>query len=151
MTTPAFDFAHIAIDPQLANEGKWVKFLGGEFLIARWNNKKAEALRAELNMQLYKELQAMEEKSPEEREGLEDKFADVQAQIMSKAILLDWKNVGNGGKSMPFSQDAAYKVLTDPRYVDFFHFVHRESTEVANYTEAQKEAIKKDVKTSANS
>lgn len=141
-----FDLSHIAVDPILSAEGRWKEFGGGEFLIARWNNRKATAMRNELHAEFYSSIK--EGMKPEE---LQEKFAQVQAKVMAECILLGWKNVGDQGSPLKYSPETALKILVDPRYVDLYDFVTRESIDHGNYSAANVEAIAKDVKPSADS
>ncbi len=144
-----FDLDTIAIDPVLASEGKWVSYMGGEFLIARWNNRKAETLRNEKHMEFYSELSKAEEgKIPE---GLEKQFSDIQAQIMAQTILLDWKGVGQKGKEIKYTVEEGFKFLSDPAFVDLFQFIQNESIKRDNFASANSEKIVEDVKPSADS
>ncbi len=144
-----FDLDVVAVDPHLSAEGKWMKFMGGEFLIARWNNRKAEALRQEMHMEFYKELSEMEDgKMPE---GLEKRFDTVQARIMSEAILLGWKGVGKAGELIEYSSEAAFEILNDPKFLDLVQFIQNSSINRENYSVANTEKVIKDVKASADS
>lgn len=144
-----FDLNTIKVDPKLASEGKWCEFLGGEFLIARWNNRKADALRSQLQSEFYTEY--LKAKTDEEKEKMEEKYTEIQCQVMSEAILLDWKNVGQGDKEIPFSPKAAFDFLVDPAFTDLYQFIQRESIDGENFLAKNVEAITKDVKPSADS
>jgi hypothetical protein len=144
-----FDLDTIAIDPVLASEGKWVKYMRGEFLVARWNNRKAETLRNEKHMEFYSELSKTEEgKIPE---GLEKQFSDIQARIMAETILLDWKGVGQKDKEIQYTADEGFKFLSDPSFVDLFQFIQNESISRDNFASANVAKIVEDVKPSADS
>lgn len=143
------DLDHIAIDPVLASEGKWVEFSGGKFLIARWNNRKADALRNELHMEFYSALSKAEEgKMPTSTEG---DYAKIQARIMAETILLDWDNVSHKGKKVKYTPEVGLKYLENPAFVDLYQFINNESVKRENYISASTEEIVTDVKLSADS
>ena len=144
-----FDLDSVAIDHKVASGGKWVEFMNGRFLVARWNNRKAENLRNELHMEFYSELSKLGEgKMPDD---LEDKFATIQARIMAETVLLGWENVGQKGKELKFSPETALKVLSNPAYVDLYQFIQNESIKRENFVAQSTEKVVKDVKLSADS
>lgn len=144
-----FDLSSIEINPTTATEGKWVEYMGGKFLVARWNNRKAEALRNELQIEFYSELaKGKEEKMPE---NLVSRFDAISARIMSETILLDWDGVGHKDVLIPFSTETAYEFLSNPAFVDLFHFVRDQSISRDNFLASNEVEITKDVKTSADS
>lgn len=141
-----FDLSAIAVDPKLAIEGRWKEFGGGRFLIARWNNKKASAMRNELHSEFYSKI-----KDSDTPENLDKEFAEIQTKVMSECILLGWENVGEKGNPIEYSTEVAFKVLSDPRYVDLYDYVTRESINHDNYAQENLEEIVEDVKPSADS
>lgn len=95
-------------------EGVWVRAGdGAEFKIARANNTVAMKMSTEL-MRPYRHLQRINKvpKDVQEEVGLE---------VLSQAILLDWKGVKEGDVEIPFSPEAAKRLFK--AYPDFADFV----------------------------
>lgn len=144
-----FDIDSLAVDPKKSVEGTWVKFLGLEntqLKIARHNNRKAENARSARLYQFYQELK--DDKDPA---VIEQKFRQVQAEVMAEFILLDWKGISKGGKELPYSVDNAIALLSDPKYEDLYQWVFNESTKKEHYELANETAVVEDVKDSADS
>lgn len=147
-----FEITTLAVNPEFANEGKWVEYPGtpAKFKIARFNNRKAELARHEANLELYKRLQAqLKSSTPEEFTDTE--ALQVQAKVMSQHILKDWEGISKNGESLAYSPEAAYELLADPAYYDFYMFVFNEAISHENYSAETEEAVVEDVKTSADS
>lgn len=136
------DLDHIAVDPEKANNGTWVKWIGNsEFLIARYNNGKAEAARAEASLAVYKALQ---DNSDPEKVGEINRASQIQ--VIANHILLDWKNLGRAGQEIPFSREAAIEILSDPRYEDLVQFIITEAINYENFREENETEVVEDAK-----
>ena len=46
-------------------------------------------------------------------DAAEKKADEIMCEVMSKTILLEWKNVQLDGKELAYSQEAAYQVLSE--------------------------------------
>jgi hypothetical protein len=147
----ALDLRTIAVDTKKASEGIWVKYLGAEFKIARYNNRAAEAARAQAMAVHYEKLKDKLDSGEEFTDEDDLELHTTNAKIMAEEILLDWKGVFNGEEELPYSSEAAFKVLSDLAYFDLYQFVFNESVKTANYSAEVKQKIKKDVKRTASS
>ncbi len=47
----------------------------------------------------------------------------VLGETMHEAILLEWRNLKNGGESIPYSSDMAKTLCTERRYLPFQNYV----------------------------
>lgn len=94
-------------------EGVWVKAGdGAEFKIARANNPTATKLSNEL-MRPYRHLQRVNKVPKDVQE-------EVGYEVLSRAILLDWKGIMADGVAVPFSPEAAKKLFKElPDFADF--------------------------------
>lgn len=95
-------------------DGVWVKAGdGAEFLIARANNPTAVKLSIDL-MRPYRHLQRLNKvpKDVQEEVGLE---------VLSRAILLNWRGIKEDGKDVPFTPEEAKRMFK--AYPDFADFV----------------------------
>lgn len=137
----------LAVDPKLASEGSWTKFAGAEFLIARNSNPKADQLRNQLflsgdNMSI---IQAG-------GEAMEKLAQEIDIEVMSQAILLDWKDVGDSkGKPIKYSPAVGKKFLGDEKYRDLHKFVENYSLNRANFRDRIEQDVAETVKPTAAS
>lgn len=144
-----FDIEYIAVDPKKASEGTWVSKFGAKFKIARYSNSEAEAARASALADFYQKLSEKDGAKVDEKDTAS--LRDIQARVMADHVLLDWKNLGQKGKELKYSPDAAYKILRDPKYQDLFNLVLSESLSRDNFAAAADKEIVKDVKRTASS
>jgi len=94
------------------NNGVWVEFNGGEFLIAHTSSLKFQREFSKLQQPHIKKI---------ERGTLDPKITtDILCKAMARALLLDWKNVGSNDAPVEYTQDLAYKVLvSNPELREF--------------------------------
>lgn len=144
-----FDINAIAVDPKKAIGGTWVNAFGAKFKVARFNNRAAEAARASAMVDFYEKLTSRDGSKIDESDN--DALQDIQARVMADHVLLDWKGLAQNGKELKFSADAAYRILKEPKYQDFYNMILRESLKHENFSAAAEKAIAKDVKPTASS
>lgn len=142
------DLKTLRVDPELANAGVWVPYSGAEFLLARFNNREAEAARALLSLEFYTELTKREgETTPQDQKN----FQTLQNTVLSEHVLKDWRNLGEDGVEIPYSPAAALAILEDEGYDELRSFLINESLKRERYVAKEVAAVVKDVKPSANS
>lgn len=137
------DINNIAIDPELARKGVWADYMGGSFLLARRGPEHDARLG-----QLFNENEAVIKLENEEGGRM---LAHIYQRAFCDTILLDWKNVGIGGKAIKFSPDEAMKIISDPRFTELAIFLEKFSLHHSNYTKLQESKVAKQVKTTAAS
>ena len=137
------DINQIAIDPELARKGVWAEYMGGSFLLARRGPEHDARLG-----QLYNEHEDVIKKEDDEGARM---ISYIYQRAFCDTILLDWKNVGMGGKLIKFSPDEAMKIISDPRFTELAVFLEKFSLHHSNYTQLQTAKVAKNVKSSAAS
>lgn len=131
-------FKEFATDLEAEVNGKWVKYAGAEFLIARAYNKNfVDAFKQEV------------EKNKAKMDKLEGEEADdlsrqIFATVLADTILLDWKgDIGFKGHPMKYSKANAKAILSDKSMRDFVEFISKESQDIDNFrAEIEKEQEK---------
>ena len=119
--------ARFGTNPDSVENGVWVPLQrdpeSGEVLaavkIARHNNKRYRRHIQE-GMSKGRETTAKE---------LEDLLIDGMAQY----VIRDWKGITENGEDLPYSVEAAIKILKDPTLGDFRDWVSEESMKMENY------------------
>lgn len=121
----------VAIDTEAASKGVWISVGDdAELLIARWDNPEfAKMVRKRVKK--YSRLSG---------DITESKEADRElADLLSKTVLLNWRNLTLGGVPFPYTQENAYKLLFEPEYVEFRDLVVRLSQDASNFRTASVE------------
>ena len=123
-------------NPELESKGVWVDYGEGlEFLIAKMSNPQ---YMAEIRKQVR-------EKRVQFRHGKvsDEETEEMTIKAVAKTVLLGWKNLqGEDGKDIPYSQEKAYEILSDPCYRDLYTFIIEVSAEKETFAlEARKEAV----------
>lgn len=149
----ALDLRSIAVNVKKASEGVWVKYLGAEFKVARYNNRSAEAARAQAMMLHYEKLREKMDSGEDFSEEDDQALHETNAKVMADEILLDWKGLTNddSGNEFEYSKEAAFNLLKNLAYFDVYQFILNESIKHSNYAEKNEASITKDVKPSASS
>lgn len=133
----------LAVDPVLASEGTWADYAGGRFLIARFNNPKAQELRSSLALKQMALLQS----------GTDEGEAAAQAinvEVLAHTILLAWEGVSEDGKTaVAYTPEVGVKYLADPRFAELKEFIQNFSFNRENYQEKVEAEVTKSVKTTA--
>ena len=98
-------FDEFAVDAEKATKGVWQKLYGdAEFLLAAADNPEAEALRLELMRQFRPAMVA----GGRVANGA---LLEIECQVLSKTVLLGWKNVTENGEEVEATQENRYKML----------------------------------------
>lgn len=137
-----FDFENMAVDPTLAEEGVWMPYLqGAEFKIARPGRHYTERL-----VELFREhKQLIESGTPEG----DQKAAEIQKLAYAECVLRDWRGVYSGGVEVPYSQEAALKILLDVRQFEFHQWLDRVTIDRTVFQAKADEEVVDTVKSSA--
>jgi predicted glycosyl hydrolase (DUF1957 family) len=97
-------FNTYATDEIAETQGAWQKIGGGEFLIARANNRRfARALSTAVERN-----QAALQGRSDEADQLSD---ELMIEVLTDTILLDWKNVTYKGEAFPYTRENARLAL----------------------------------------
>jgi hypothetical protein len=135
-------FSEYLTDPSLEEEGVWVRLRKGdaEVLVARAGNSKQEELSRRLRKKHGRGFRG--EELPQEIEEA------IVLEVMSKAILLDWKGiegpipgVHEDEGEVPYSHDNARALLKLSR--DFRLEITQIATEMEIYRQEEQEEGKK--------
>ena len=115
----------------LTAQAKWYTHPdGGEFFIAPLNN----------NVQVQEILKSTKVKEDDDLSLYDTK--EVSCKIMSKSILIDWKNIESGdGKELKYSVENAEAVLVN--YLEFSQWVLDKATELSEEHRKEKEELLK--------
>jgi hypothetical protein len=138
----SLDIDSLAIDQAKANEGTWGTFSGAKFLIARYNNPKAQALRNEIVLANLEVVQAG-------GEAAEAVNAELNTRVLSETILLGWEDLTKGGEPLPFSPEVARTYIEDPRFAELRQFIENYSVARGNYQEKSEAEVADLVKDTA--
>ena len=139
----------IAVDPKKA-EGTWVKYLGGQFKLARYSNTQAEAARSQAMLAFY-------DKFTDKDDGYvaskEDQAELIKANIKAfcEHVLLDWKGVGRSGVEVKYTPEEGFAILSNPAYPDLYPALVKEALKFSNFAATVEAKVKKQVKSSASS
>ncbi|HEY7821606.1 MAG TPA: hypothetical protein VIG24_02170 [Acidimicrobiia bacterium] len=108
MTDLKFDINDFRLDKDAKQNGVWVDFGGGaSFKIANFDNPSfTDAFR-----KATKPYNDLGKKIPE------DDQIEIMARTMSNFIVLDWKGVFDGDNELPYSPDAAYRLLKELEWI----------------------------------
>lgn len=136
------DLKLFRVDPKATEEGTWAKYLGAEFLIAKYNNDAATHLRSVLSIEKYDILSKGNEESLKAQE-------EINARVMAETILLNWKGAGFDGKEVDYTVELGIKLFSDPAMRDFYQFVENYSLNRSNYQAANELAVLNEVKPSS--
>jgi hypothetical protein len=125
-------------DLQKQSEGVWVKWEDGISLkIARIGNPHSVRL-AEAHA--AKNIALKEARLPEEP------YSVLELQLLTEAILLDWRNVDDdNGQPLPYTPQEGAKILADPAYADLKDFIQAQALKRENFTEAGNRATEKNL------
>jgi hypothetical protein len=133
----------IAIDPTLAEAGTWMDYMGGRFLIAR---KGAAYQTAQIA--LYNEHRdLMKSNTQESRE----KAIEIERRLFAEFVLLDWEVVDREKNPVPYTKEAGYKMVCDPRFGELVDRIEMYSMVHKNYQARVEEDVAEEVKSSAAS
>ena len=110
------DIESIKTDAKKEAEGVWVDFAEGiQLKIARARNPKYAELLRTLVDPVRKDIRNDKLST--------DDFADILLEVRAKTVLLDWKNIEEKGKVVPYSSAKAMEYFKNPELKDFYNFV----------------------------
>ena len=122
------------VDLETAEDGKWFPFNDTiSFRVARDGNRNHK--RALQNK--FKSIEKMRTKND---------FAAVERltnEMMVKYILKDWKGLEDDGQALPFSEDAALNVISNPEYEIIKEFITDCSQDRSEFETGEDEIVKK--------
>ena len=126
------DLKKTLTDPKAEREGVWISLEDARLKVARIQNPAAVA--------------AFQEKTRFLRGRIsEEKQKELMTEIMAAHVLLDWENVTIAGEAVPFSKEAALRILNEFPVVR--QLVLDESQNLENYLAEKNadgvEAVKK--------
>ena len=136
--------AQYATDPIKEIEGVWTDDLGGglQLRIARLKNPNFR--------KLYQKLTKPYERQIRNR-TLDDATENaILAKCLAKTVLLDWKNMKVAGEIIPYSYEAALKILSDDTLGDFRDQVVDLANEVELFRAEQMEEAEKNLPAGSN-
>lgn len=115
-------------DPVLENEGKWFDFGdGARMLIARIGNDKYKKVFAEKTKPYAVQMRT---------NTLSENIAErLICESMAAAILLDWEDVYEEDKPLPYNYQNAVRVLT--RLPEFRKTVYALADDIENFRQAE--------------
>jgi hypothetical protein len=116
-----------ATDTAAEIEGRWFPFSDARLKIARTGNARyREVLRTKYNLH-----------RDELDKGIIDlaKSDEMLADILSQSILLDWENIADGGKPIPYTKAEAVRLLL--KYRDLREVVIAKADNLENFKIAQ--------------
>lgn len=117
------------LEQKLLLDGQWADFKGSQFLIAHNSNTDFQRTFAKLQSPYRRQI---------EKGTLDpDVSVDILCKAMSKHIMLDWKNVAAGGKTVEYTPERAYSALKNNP--DLREFVIEYSLDMDNFREQEME------------
>lgn len=106
----------IKTDISKQNDGTWVDFIMGIRLkIARARNPKYSELMRKLTENMRLDLR--------ENKFNSEEFNVMLAKVRAHTVLLDWENIEEDGKPVPYSPEKALEYFLNPELNDFYVFV----------------------------
>lgn len=140
-----FEFEQIAVDPLAVEEGVWATYLGGSAFKLR---RPGAAYRQRL-VELYRESGGTGDNKDDTSVEAGLKALDIYRRAAAEHLLVDWKGVSENGVEVPYSQERAYAILSNPRYMDFHDFVENFVNNRENYRAKTDQEVADTVKDSA--
>lgn len=123
----------IKTDIKKESEGTWVDFiLGIRLKIARARNPKYNEMIRKLTENMRVDLRKGKFEA--------DEFEQVLLKVRAHTILLDWENIEEDGKMVPYSPEKAIEYFSNPELKDFYVFV----VSISESSEAYKKELIED-------
>jgi len=123
----SFDITNMATDRKAENEGVWHDYDGGLRLkIARLNNDHHQQYMLEKRRKVQQEQRL--------GAGVEissDRLRELTIDSMAKHILVGWECMVEAGKTIPYNQTEAVRLLT--KYPEFYRLVEDEAMAIENF------------------
>ncbi len=121
------DFKKACTNPTLEKDGVWVElseiFTGIEVKVARLNNKKAQNMYKD-RMKPYRKYEKQHVNMPPH---IKEEIESVVHRVYAETILLDWKNIEEDGKVVPYSIEKATEFLKNSDFFDQINFLCTEA------------------------
>lgn len=133
----AIDFkTEFGVDAKRELDGTWVNYSGDtEFLIARSRNKNFSRMFARKYAKNKALLDGVKPTDTDAKLDIADARADqIMIECYADTILLGWKNVDFGGKSLEYSTANAVMLLSDK---EFRKYIEEQSADIGNFKSAE--------------
>lgn len=120
-------FERYAVDLDAEVEGVWRTTKGFRIKVARINNPKA--------IEYYENMDPSVRDKHDNGELPEEEARQISADILAKTILMDWdeSTMEIDGEKIPYSQEKAKELLSDPRLKDFAQDIWNISSDGENF------------------
>jgi hypothetical protein len=119
-----------SVDEAKQSEGTWVEFEGSEFCIAYANNPTFLKEKKRLERPFKRQIERGTMNEEDQRR--------ITCEALATGVLVDWKNVTDGKKEIPYSKEIAAEALRlNP---DLLGFVVEVAADIANYKKEDVEA-----------
>lgn len=128
-------------DKHLEDEGVWADYRGSSFLLANTDNFKFQKLFSRLQMPHRKRI---------DKGTIDPETAlDIMCEALSKAVLLDWKNVtGDDGENVSYTPELGRRALANNG--DLREFIQEYAADIDNFREVDKEEMGKSSQASSS-
>jgi len=120
-------------DPEAERNGTWVPVdLETEILVARLGNRYNLAVAVAITEAVGSSA------TPGERKAFisSEQGTKVVTEQLAEHVLLDWRGMKEDGEELPYSKEAAVRVLSDPKLHDFRDFVVRVASDATTFYES---------------
>ena len=119
------DLNNNRIDAELAKEGVWVPLDDADLLIAQWLNANHREFIQKATQPHRRAMQM----------GTMSKEAEERIEVLgiAKTVLLDWRNLQDGGADIEYNEENAVRLLGDPDLVWFRDFVREQAQLLSNF------------------
>lgn len=135
-------YKQFSTDKELEEEGVWHDIgEGAKVKVARWGNKKFQARMRARTKGRQREIQL--------KTLPESQSEAILTQCIAEAILVDWEGFEASGKKLPYSVEAAVKVMTELK--DFRDIVVSLSEDAEVFRVEQAEETEKNLSSSSDS
>ena len=124
------DLNNFATDVSLAEEGAWIQIDEETSIrVARYGNRRFKKVFARLTAPYKVQIQ----------QGTlnEEMASSLLTRAIAEAILVDWKGMKKAGKDLPYSVEAAIKILSDETLSNFRDMVVNLSQDIQTFREQE--------------
>jgi len=141
------ELSEITIDPQMADNGVWTDILGARFLLARPGAAYRDYISTlyRENYQLVGTLEGLKT-----AEG-QAKSQEIMQRAYAMHIVKDWEGITNKGEALEYSEESAYRLISDPRYRELHEALDMFVFSRSNFRGEADEEIAEQVKPTADS